>query len=53
MSYESILNTLTDVQRLILQLANDNHIDLTELANLQVQKQENDTNLNEVQYGRD
>lgn len=53
MTWEQILNSLSDEEKRIIKLANENHIDLAYLANLQVQKQENDTNLNEVVYGRD
>lgn len=51
MKWEQVYNSLSKHERQIIDLANENRIDLTYLANIQVQKQENDTNLNEVRNG--
>ncbi|WP_392559754.1 hypothetical protein [Orbus mooreae] len=53
MTWEQVYNDLSEVEKQIMELASSNHIDLTNLANLQFQKHENDTNSNEVIYGRD
>lgn len=53
MTWEEIYSSLPIQSRMIIDIAEAYKIDLTELANLLVQKQENDTYLNEVRYGRD
>lgn len=53
MTWEEVYSSLPIQSRMIIDIAEAYRIDLTELANLQVQKQENDTYLNEVRYGRD
>ena len=51
MTWEQLYNSLSDAQKMIIDLADDNNIDLTELASIQVQREENNTHLNEVNYG--
>lgn len=51
MSWEEIYSSLPIQSKMILDIAEAYKVDLTKLANLQVQKQENDTHLNEVNYG--
>jgi hypothetical protein len=51
MTWEEIYSSLPIQSRMIIDIAEAYRIDLTELASLLVQKQENDTNLNEVIYG--
>jgi hypothetical protein len=51
MTWEEVYSSLPVKSKMIIDIAEENRIDLTELANLQVQKQENDTHLNEVNYG--
>ncbi|MWN30975.1 MULTISPECIES: hypothetical protein [unclassified Gilliamella] len=53
MTWEEVYGSLPIQARMIIDIAEAYKVDLTELANLQVQKQENDTHLNEVRYGRD
>lgn len=53
MTWEEIYISLPIQSRMIIDIAEAYKIDLTELANLLVQKQENDTHLNEARYGRD
>lgn len=53
MTWEEIYISLPIQSRMIIDIAEAYKINLTELANLLVQKQENDTHLNEVRYGRD
>ena len=53
MTWEEVYSSLPIQSRMIIDIAEAYRIDLTELANLLVQKQENDTYLNEVRYGRD
>ena len=53
MTWEEVYSSLPIQSRMIIDIAEAYRIDLTELANLQVQKQENDTYSNEVRYGRD
>lgn len=53
MEWEDIYNSLSTQEKLIIDIAEAHRVDLTKLANLQVQKQENDTHLNGVRYGRD
>ncbi|WP_176700355.1 hypothetical protein [Gilliamella sp. Gris1-4] len=53
MTWEEIYSSLPIQARMIIDIAEAYKVDLTELANLQVQKQESDTHLNEVRYGRD
>ena len=51
MKWEEIYQSLSIQERMIVDIAEAYKVDLTKLANLQVQKQENGTNLNEVIYG--
>ena len=51
MKWEEIYQSLSIQERMIIDIAEAYKVDLTELANLLVQKQENGTNLNEVIYG--
>lgn len=51
MKWEEVYQSLSIQERMIIDIAEAYKVDLTELANLLVQKQENDTNLNEVIYG--
>ena len=51
MTWEEIYQSLSIQERMIVDVAEAYRVDLTKLANLQVQKQENGTNLNEVIYG--
>ena len=53
MEWEEIYNSLSTKEKLIIDIAEAHRVDLTKLANLQVQKQENDTHINGVCYGRD
>lgn len=53
MEWEEVYNSLSTKEKLIIDIAEAHRVDLTKLANLQVQKQENDTHLNGVRYGRD
>lgn len=53
MTWEEIYSSLPIQSRMIIDIAEAYKVDLTELANLLVQKQENDTYLNGVRYGRD
>lgn len=53
MKWEEIYQSLSIQERMIIDIAEAYKVDLTKLANLQVQKQENDTHLNGVRYGRD
>ncbi|WP_334320405.1 hypothetical protein [Gilliamella apicola] len=49
--WEEVYQSLSIQERMIIDTAEAYKVDLTELANLLVQKQENGTNLNEVIYG--
>lgn len=51
MKWEEIYQSLSIQERMIIDIAEAYKVDLTVLANLLVQKQENGTNLNEVIYG--
>lgn len=51
MKWKVIYNSLPIPSKMIIDIAEAYKVDLTELANLQVQKQENDTHFNEVNYG--
>lgn len=51
MKWEEVYQSLSIQERMIIDIAEAYKVDLTELANLLVQKQENGTNLNEVIYG--
>ena len=51
MKWQEIYNSLPIPSKVIIDIAEAYKVDLTELANLQVQKHENDTHLNEVNYG--
>ena len=51
MTWQEIYNSLPIQSKMIMDIAEAYKVDLTKLANLQVQKQENDTHLNEVNYG--
>ena len=51
MAWEEIYSSLPIQSKMIMDIAEAYGVDLTELANLQVQKHENDTHLNEVNYG--
>ncbi|WP_176700513.1 hypothetical protein [Gilliamella sp. Nev3-1] len=51
MTWEEIYSSLPIQSRMIIDIAEAYKVDLTELANLQVQKQESDTHLNEVIHG--
>lgn len=51
MTWEEIYSSLPIQSRMIIDIAESYKVDLTELANLLIQKQENDTHLNEVIYG--
>lgn len=53
MKWEEIYQSLSIQERIIVDIAEAYRVDLTELANLQVQKQENDTHMIEESYGRD
>ena len=53
MEWEEVYRALSTQEKLIIDIAEVHRVDLTKLANLQVQKQENDTHLNGVRYGRD
>lgn len=53
MTWEDIYNSLSTQEKLIIDIAETHRVDLTKLANLQVQKQENDTHIMEELYGRD
>ncbi|WLS93628.1 hypothetical protein [Gilliamella apis] len=53
MEWEEVYNSLSTKEKLIIDIAEAHRVDLIKLANLQVQKQENDTYSNEVRYGRD
>lgn len=45
MKWEEIYQSLSIQERIIVDIAEAYRVDLTELANLQVQKQENDTHM--------
>lgn len=51
MTWEEIYSSLPIQSKMIMDIAEVYKVDLTKLANLQVKKQENDTHLNEVNYG--
>lgn len=51
MTWEEIYSSLPIQSKMIIDIAEAYKVDLTELANLQVQKHENDTHFNEVNYG--
>ena len=51
MKWEQIYQSLSIQERMIIDIAEAYKVDLTKLANLQVQKQENDTYSNEGKYG--
>ena len=51
MTWEEIYSSLPIQSKMIMDIAEAYKVDLTKLAELQVQKQENDTHLNEVNYG--
>ena len=51
MKWEEVYQSLSIQERMIIDIAEAYKVDLTELANLLVQKQENGTILNEVIYG--
>lgn len=51
MKREEVYQSLSIQERMVIDIAEAYKVDLTELANLLVQKQENGTNLNEVIYG--
>jgi hypothetical protein len=51
MTWEEVYSSLSIQSRMIIDIAEAYRVDLTELANLLVQKQENNTHLNEVIYG--
>lgn len=51
MTWEEIYNSLPIQSKIIMDMAEAYNVDLIELAELQVQKWENDTHLNEVNYG--
>lgn len=53
MKWEEIYQSLSIQERIIVDIAEAYRVDLTKLANLQVQKQENDTRMIEESYGRD
>lgn len=53
MTWEEVYNSLSIQAKMIIDIAEAYKVDLTELANLQIQKQESDTHFNEVRYGRD
>ena len=53
MEWEEIYNSLSTQEKLIIDIAEAHRVDLTKLANLQVQKQENGTHMMEELYGRD
>lgn len=53
MKWEEIYQSLSIQERMIVDIAEAHRVDLTKLANLQVQKQENDTHMMEELYGRD
>lgn len=53
MTWEETYSSLPIQSKMIMDIAEAYKVDLTELANLQVQKQENDTHLNEARHGRD
>ena len=53
MGWEEIYNSLSTQEKLIIDIADAHRVDLTKLANLQVQKQENDTHMMEDLDGRD
>jgi hypothetical protein len=51
MTWEEVYSSLPIQSRMIIDIAEAYRVDLTELANLQVQKQESNTHLNEVIHG--
>lgn len=51
MTWEEIYSSLPIQSKMIMDIAEAYKVDLIKLAELQVQKQENDTHLNEVNYG--
>ncbi|WP_172398223.1 hypothetical protein [Gilliamella apicola] len=53
MKWEEIYQLLSIQERIIVDIAEAHRVDLTKLANLQIQKQENDTHMMEELYGRD
>lgn len=53
MKWEEIYQLLSIQERMIVDIAEAYKVDLTKLANLQVQKQENGTHVMEELYGRD
>lgn len=53
MKWEEIYQLLSIQERMIVDIAEAYKVDLTKLANLQVQKQENGTHMMEELYGRD
>ncbi|MBI0154149.1 hypothetical protein [Gilliamella sp. W8128] len=53
MKWEEIYQSLSIQERMIVDVAEAYRVDLTKLANLQVQKQENVTHVMEELYGRD
>lgn len=53
MTWEEIYQSLSIQERMIVDVAEAYRVDLTKLANLQVQKQENVTHVMEELYGRD
>lgn len=53
MKWEEIYQLLSIQERMIVDIAEAYKVDLTKLANLQVQKQENATHMMEELYGRD
>ena len=52
MKWEEIYQLLSIQERMIVDIAEAYKVDLTKLANLQVQKQENGTHMMEELYGR-
>lgn len=53
MKWEEVYQLLSIQERMIVDIAETYKVDLTKLANLQVQKQENGTHMMEELYGRD
>lgn len=53
MKWEEVYQSLSIQERMIVDIAEAYKVDLTKLANLQVQKQENATHMMEELYGRD
>ena len=53
MKWEEVYQSLSIQERMIIDIAEAYKVDLTKLANLQVQKQENGTHMMEELYGRD